>query len=115
MYTKQKSTEFDAQERRKQGGLYLRKLREKRGLSQRELAKLVDVQYYTFISQLETGRGRIPPDSYQLWARALRVNCRSFVRGLLSFYDPITHQILFGESKLDDLSPRAADEVRISQ
>lgn len=82
--------------------MYLRRLRERRGLSQRELAKLVGVQYYTFISQLENGRGRIPPDSYRVWARALKVNCRSFVRVLLSFYDPITYDILFGEGKVQD-------------
>lgn len=90
---------MDVSTLRKEGGAYLRQLRERRGLSQRELAKLVGVQYYTFISQLETGRGRIPPDSYRTWARALKVNCRSFVRGLLSFYDPVTHEILFGDVK----------------
>jgi len=87
---------------RKEGGAYLRQLRERRGLSQRELAKLIGVQYYTFISQLETGRGRIPPDSYRVWARALKVNCRTFVRSLLGFYDPITYEILFGEAKVQD-------------
>ena len=99
MYTQQRKCELDVASLRKEGGAYLRQLREKRGLSQRELAKLVGVQYYTFISQLETGRGRIPPDSYRVWARALKINCRSFVRCLLGFYDPITHEILFGEGK----------------
>ena len=97
MYNHNRKNGLETFALRKDGGVYLRQLREKRGLSQRELAKLVGVKYYTFISQLETGRGRIPPVSYREWARALKVNCRIFVRDLLRFYDPITHEILFGE------------------
>ena len=51
-------------ELRGQAGSWLRELREKRGLSQRQLANKVSAEYYTFISQLETGRGRIPLDRY---------------------------------------------------
>ena len=40
-------------------GRWLRELREKRGLSQRQLAQKVGAEYYTFIYQLEYGRGRI--------------------------------------------------------
>jgi len=71
-------------------------LREKRGLSQRELAQKVGAKYYTFISQLEHGRGRIPPDRYHVWADALGVEPCAFVRGLMAYYDPVTHDILFG-------------------
>ena len=40
------------QQRRKESGLWLRELREKRRMSQRELADRVGVQVYTVISQL---------------------------------------------------------------
>ena len=40
-------------------GVWLRSLREERGLSQRQLANQLSLDYYTFISQLETGRGKI--------------------------------------------------------
>ena len=50
---------------------------------------------YSFISQLETGRGRIPPDRYKAWANALRMPVNSFVRETMRFYDPITYEILF--------------------
>src|SRR5690606_25932830 len=43
---------------RKQAGRHLRNLREQAGLTQRELAAAVGFEYYTFISQLEGGRGR---------------------------------------------------------
>jgi transcriptional regulator with XRE-family HTH domain len=85
-------------ELRSNAGLWLRELREKRGLSQRALAAKVGAQYYTFISQLETGRGRIPPDRYLVWAKALDVEPRAFVRRLMSYYDPVTYSILFGET-----------------
>ena len=69
----QRTSEKEVQESRKSGGEWLRDLRQKSGLSQRQLAQKVSVDYYTFISQLENGRGRIPPDRYQDWAEALGV------------------------------------------
>lgn len=86
-------------------GIWLKRLREKRGLSQRALAKLVGAEYYTFISQLETGRGRIPPNRYNEWAAALGLPAKTFVHTLMRYYDPITYEILFGDSS-------AKDEVR---
>ena len=83
-------------ELRKAGGRWLRKLRERRGLSQSDLARLIGAEYHTYISQLETGRGRIPPNGYRIWAEALDINPQDFVRQLLSFYDPVTYDILFG-------------------
>ena len=71
---------------RNQSGAWLCELREKRGLSQRELAKRVGAECYTLISQLEAGRGRLPPDHYLVWADALGVEPREFVRTLMSYY-----------------------------
>ncbi|WP_336485516.1 helix-turn-helix domain-containing protein [Methylobacterium nigriterrae] len=84
---------------RREGGRWLRELREARGLSQRQLAALIGAEYYTFVSQLETGRGRIPPDRYRIWAEALGLDAAEFVQTLMQFYDPVTHEILFGESE----------------
>jgi transcriptional regulator with XRE-family HTH domain len=80
---------------RREGGRWLRDMREAAGLSQRQMAERVGAEYYTFISQLETGRGRIPPDRYRDWAMALGVEPRDFVREILRYYDPATHEILF--------------------
>lgn len=95
----QQRSASEVQELRKEAGRWLKELREKRGLSQRQLADRVGVEYYTFISQLETGRGRIPPDRYREWAEALGVPVRKFVYNLLRFYDPVTFEILFGEER----------------
>ena len=85
----------DVQDLRREGGRWLKERRESLGLSQRQLAEQVGAEYYTFISQLETGRGRIPPDRYRHWARALQMNDRDFVREMMRYYDPITYGILF--------------------
>src|ERR1700712_4265015 len=90
----QRRADPDVQELRRAGGSWLRELREPRGLSQRDLGRLVGAEYYTFISQLETGRGRVPPDRYRVWAEALEVDAGAFVRQLLSYYDPVTYDIL---------------------
>lgn len=103
MYTNTRHLkEPQVQELRRKAGVWLKRLREDRGLSQRELAKLVNADYYTFISQLETGRGRIPPDRYQEWATALGVVPRDFVRTLMKYYDPVTYGYLFEDGETDD-------------
>jgi transcriptional regulator with XRE-family HTH domain len=115
----QRRSDPDVQGLRRAGGIWLRGLRESRGLSQRELARLVGAEYYTFISQLETGRGRVPPDRYRLWASALKVDPKIFVKRLLSYYDPITYDILFDDQGVvaaagDDCSlaePLSVEEV----
>ena len=94
----QRRSSADVQDLRRDGGRWLKEQREHAGLSQRQLAERVGADYYTFISQLETGRGRIPPDRYRDWANALGLRPRNFVRELLRFYDPMTHDILFIDS-----------------
>jgi len=104
MYTNpQKRGSFDTVELRREAGRWLKDRREARGISQRQLAELVGTDYYTFISQLETGRGRIPPDKYWTWAEALGVDTRELVLALLPFYDPITYNILFSGTHSDRL------------
>jgi len=91
----QKLSSNEVLELRREAGRWLRQLREAQGLSQRNLADLVGAEYYTFVSQLESGRGRIPPDRYLQWAKALGVEPRQFVETLMRYYDPVTHAILF--------------------
>src|SRR5262245_41712173 len=65
-------------------GNRLRELRERRGLSQRELAQKVGVEPYTVISQLESGFGSIPADHYAVWVQALGIERGEFIRCLES-------------------------------
>lgn len=93
----QQSAGHDVQKLRREAGKWLKSLRENAGLTQRQLAQKVGIEYYTFISQLEVGRGRIPPDRYERWAEALQMKPAVFVKQLMRYYDPETYRLLFGE------------------
>ena len=95
----QKASPEEAKEQRAALGLWLKELREAQKLSQRELADKLSLDYYTFISQLENGRGRIPVHRYGEWAEALGKDKRTFVRKLLSYYEPTTYKILFDQAE----------------
>ncbi|ASM74702.1 MULTISPECIES: helix-turn-helix domain-containing protein [Roseobacteraceae] len=90
-----KTSPEETKEQRVTLGLWLRSLREEQGLSQRDLADILSLDYYTFISQLENGRGKIPAHRYVEWAHALDQNPQDFVRMLLKHYEPMTYRVLF--------------------
>lgn len=91
-------------ELRKKAGSWLRKRREDAGLSQRELAAKVGIEYYTFISQIEAGRGKVPTDRYREYARALAVPDHEFATTMLKYNDPHIHDMIFGEQ--NELEPK---------
>jgi transcriptional regulator with XRE-family HTH domain len=107
----QKLSSNDVLELRREAGRWLKDLRERRGLSQRAIAERVGAEYYTFISQIEAGRGRIPPDRYAAWAGALNVEPKFLVRTLLRYYDPVTYKILFGDEKCESGEDLARAEM----
>lgn len=80
-------------------GGWLRSLREAQGLSQRKMADELSLDYYTFISQLETGRGKIPSARYGDWAKVLDQQPKPFMKKLLSYYEPEAYEMLFGDSE----------------
>lgn len=87
--------ETETKRLRKQAGTWLKELRGRAGLSQIELARVLGFKYYTFISQVENGFGRVPTESLEPWARALNVDPSEFARELLSYYDPELYRLLF--------------------
>jgi transcriptional regulator with XRE-family HTH domain len=91
--------EPEARRLRKQAGGWLRELRNHAGLSQVELAERLGLKYYTFISQVENGFGRVPTDAMETWAKALGIPPSDFARHLLAHYDPELHRLLFEEVK----------------
>ena len=82
-------------------GRYLAGLRKNADLTQRALADLVGLDYYTFVSQLECGAGRVPPHLYGKFADAFKVDRKKFGKEMVKYYDPFTFQILFGENPYD--------------
>tara|TARA_B100000686_G_C16324196_1_gene729806 strand:- start:105 stop:416 length:312 start_codon:yes stop_codon:yes gene_type:complete len=87
---------YKAAELRKEAGVWLRSKRCELGLSQRELAERVNMEYYTFISQIEAGRGRVPSERLADWAVALEVDPSEFATTLMRYYDPYTYELIFG-------------------
>src|SRR3990170_5225118 len=83
-----------AKELRRQAGAWLKELRGRAGLSQITLAERLGFKYYTFVSQVENGFGRVPTESMEAWALALGVDPSDFAQTLLSFYDPELHRLL---------------------
>ena len=98
---------------RQEAGKWLRALRETAGLSQRELAKRVGLEYYTFISQIESGRGRVPPTQIKAWAEVLGVVPRRFAIEMMRYYDPLNYELIFGAgaSAAENEAPSAQDAL----
>ena len=78
-------------------GAYVRDLREKRGMTQADLAKAVGMTYYTAISAIEVGRNVVPPERYHAFAEALGVNPRTFGRTVLRLTNPWLFAMLYAE------------------
>jgi len=74
-------------EMRKRGGRYVESLRLAHDpkITQRELAEKLGLPYYTFISQVEVGASRIPPDKMASWAEALGVDLQEFESKYMPF------------------------------
>lgn len=83
---------------RGQAGRWLKAARETAGLTQAELAEKVGLRYYTFVSQVESGLGRLPIDTQGAWAQALGLPPGDVARTLLACYEPELHRLLFGEA-----------------
>ena len=64
-------SEQQTKQLRKQAGTWLKELRGRAGLSQIQLAEFLGFKYYTFISQVENGFGRVPTESLEEWAHEL--------------------------------------------
>ena len=81
---------------RQQAGRWLKASREAAGLTQAELAEKVGLRYYTFVSQVESGLGRLPIETQAVWAEALGLDPSEFAKTLLRYYEPELYRLLFG-------------------
>ncbi|WP_421738587.1 helix-turn-helix domain-containing protein [Caulobacter sp.] len=80
---------------RREAGRWLKAAREAAGLTQAELADRIGLRYYTFVSQVENGVGRVPIETQAAWAEAVGVEPGQFARVLLRHYEPELHRLLF--------------------
>lgn len=81
---------------RQQAGRWLKTARETARLTQAELAEQVGLRYYTFVSQVESGLGRLPIETQGSWAQALGLDPSEFAKTLLRYYEPELYRLLFG-------------------
>jgi transcriptional regulator with XRE-family HTH domain len=87
--------DLQSKELRKQAGGWLKELRARAGLSQIQLAEILGLKYYTFVSQIENGFGRVPVESMERWANALGVDPSHFAKHLIRFYEPELYRLLY--------------------
>ena len=92
--------------RRQEAGRWLKAARERAGLTQAQLSEAVGLRYYTFVSQVESGVGRLPIETQAAWAKALRLDEAEFAKTLLAYYEPELHRLLF-ESTVSASQARA--------
>lgn len=95
--TNQTAQQSSVRQLRKDAGKWLKERRQAAGLSQMDLATILGLKYYTFISQVENGFGRVPSGTMRNWACALGIAPKLFARTLLAYYDPDLHRLLFEE------------------
>jgi transcriptional regulator with XRE-family HTH domain len=81
---------------RQEAGRWLKAARESAGLTQADLAAKVGLRYYTFVSQVESGLGRVPIETQGAWAKAIGQDPAEFARTLLHYYEPELYRLLFG-------------------
>jgi transcriptional regulator with XRE-family HTH domain len=89
--------------RKEKGGRWIARLRKAADLTQRQMAVLLDIDYYTMISQVETGAIRVPPEGYRKWAHALKADPIEFAIKALMYYDPFVYAAIYGEPTKEDL------------
>ncbi|MEM1385633.1 MAG: helix-turn-helix transcriptional regulator [Pseudomonadota bacterium] len=77
-----------AKELRRTLGLWLKQRREDAKLTQADLADRLGLRYYSFVSQVENGIGRIPQHLYEGWAKALQVDRLVFGMTILEHLEP---------------------------
>ena len=96
---------------RREAGAWLREHREAQRLSQRDLAAKVGIEYYTFISQIEAGRGRVPAERYEAYANALKVDPREFTQTMLKYNEPVIFNLLFGNAVSTDAKSKPETSI----
>lgn len=80
-------------------GFWLKNQREDAGLTQAQLADLLELRYYSFISQVENGTCRIPQDLYEKWADGVGVPRDEFARTVLEHVEPGLSKMLFPQKR----------------
>ncbi|MDM0006422.1 helix-turn-helix transcriptional regulator [Variovorax sp. J22G73] len=82
---------------RKRFGAWLKEAREQVGLTQLDLAALLDYAYPTTISQIERGAAALPPGELHRWAEAIRLTPKKVAETYLYYTEPFLYAALHGK------------------
>jgi transcriptional regulator with XRE-family HTH domain len=85
-------------------GSHLRDRRNAVGYTQRELAAVLGLEYYTMISQIENGYISLPPTLWVPIADALKMDREEWVLTCLEEVQPAIYHALFGTNRIEDVA-----------
>ncbi|MEM9148653.1 MAG: helix-turn-helix transcriptional regulator [Pseudomonadota bacterium] len=84
----------------------MRRWRDEKGYTQADLAEILELKYYSFVSQVENGIGRIPQSLYGPWADALGVDREEFCWTVLAAIEPRLYDGLAHHDQNEASRPR---------
>lgn len=90
---------------RKRFGSWLKEARETAGLTQLDVATILDYAYHTTVSQIERGVSALPTAEIGLYAEAIRVNPKKLAETYLYFLEPFLYASIYGKD------PYAAEKL----
>lgn len=98
---------------RKRFGSWLKEAREATGLTQLDVATILDYAYHTTVSQIERGVSALPPAEIALYAEAIRVNPKKLAETYLYYIEPYVYAAIYGKDPyvLENL-PRPDTTIR---
>ncbi len=98
----QPTAAMNSQRLRKEAGEWLKMRRQAAHMSQMDLATGLGLKYYTFVSQVENGFGRVPSESMERWAQLVGVEPAVFARHAFGILRSRRfHRALFEEAAHD--------------
>lgn len=77
-------------------GAWLKAKREEAGLTQLDVAVVLDYAYSVAVSQIERGATALPAHDLKLWAKALRINQKEFGKQYAYHCHPFLYECLWG-------------------
>lgn len=77
-------------------GAFLKEHRENAGMTQLDVAVLLDYGYPNMVSQIERGVSALPPHDLKVWAETLRVAPAALAKKWLYFIEPDIFASLYG-------------------
>ena len=89
---------------RQLGGAWLRKQREQRKLSQRDISEQLGIDSHTFISAIESGGPSLPEDRWEEYAKILGIDWSNFCKSMMMYFKPDIYKALFGAPSKKDLN-----------